>query len=225
MTKKPGRSHRKTFPATKCLTGDAMSKRRASVYTKYNRARRRNPPKVGRTGYTPLPPEAQPLVNWNRVMAPSESLDGLVEGTAVTAKVANTIKYGFIVEFAGLRAFLPYKEIDENIGGCDVSAFVGRTLPVQINELGYPKGRIVVTHLPCRKRAAEELWRTLDVGQTVKGWVKALKDFGAFVDIGGVDGLLHRASLGNKKLRVGQDIYVTVTRVDRQNRRLSLTLP
>jgi 4-hydroxy-3-methylbut-2-enyl diphosphate reductase len=138
------------------------------------------------------------------------------------------------VDYNGIRGFIPAsqvaKETEESF-----ESFVGKTLPIKIIEINRRQGKIVLSH----KIAAGEKNRMdpskildeLEVGQVRKGTVTSLKKFGAFVDIGGIEGLIHLTELSWKRvnhpsdvLKVGQELEVFVLGVDKENKKVALGL-
>lgn len=146
-------------------------------------------------------------------------------GVPVEGRVVERNKGGFVVELAGVRAFCPVSRIDPRPGE-DLDVWVGRTLTFRIVEI---KARDVVVD---RRKlveeeealAAEKAWGRLAAGQKKTGRVDSVHDFGAFVTVDGVRGLVPRSALGETELKSGEEIEVRVERVDRQRERLSLSL-
>ncbi len=179
-------------------------------------------------------PEGRPLVsyrqarerkNWDK-LAESHRANQPVEG-----KIAQKIKGGFIVDI-GMEAFMPASQLDEKqVGNPD--SWVGKTIQVMILEMDKAKGNVLVSRRRVMegekavKRAAT--LQTLTVGQTVKGRVTGLTTFGAFVDIGGIEGLLHVSDLAwnridnpGKVLKVGDELDVKILKHDTAQNRISL---
>jgi small subunit ribosomal protein S1 len=151
----------------------------------------------------------------------------------VTGKVVDRIKGGLVVDI-GVRAFLPGSQLDlRPVHNLD--EFSGQELQVRITKLNRRRGNIVVSrraileeelHL---KRAA--LMETIQEGQTVHGHVKNVTEYGAFVDIGGIDGLLHLTDIswGRVKhpsdvLKPDQELDVLILKFDKEKQRISLGL-
>ena len=137
-----------------------------------------------------------------------------------------------IATINGIRAFIPASQLStkyvENIG-----EFVGKDLKVKIIEVDKSRKSIVASHKAVMKEededAKKELWNKLEVGSKVKGVVRRLTDFGAFVDIGGIDGLVHvtdvawgRVKHPSDVLSIGQEIEVLIRDVDVEKQRVSL---
>ncbi|HEX68178.1 MAG TPA: S1 RNA-binding domain-containing protein, partial [bacterium] len=154
-------------------------------------------------------------------------------GEPVKGKIMKRIKGGYVVD-VGLPAFLPSSQLalDELE---DRENVIGQELNFKILKLTQWKRNVVVSHKAYveeeRERRKQELLSTLEKGNLVKGRVKNITDFGAFIDLGGLDGLLHisdiswgRLSHPSEVLKVGQEIEVVVLDVDREKERISLGL-
>ncbi len=155
----------------------------------------------------------------------------------VEGKVTGTNKGGFDVLVAGFRAFCPISQIDR-IYCSDPQSFVGKTLPFRIVEYKEGGRRIVISRRVLledeRKQQAEETRTRIKVGDEIEGTVVRLQPFGAFVDIGGIDGLVHVSELRHARVsnpaevvNVGQSIRVKVIGIERlgdeKNERISLS--
>jgi small subunit ribosomal protein S1 len=166
------------------------------------------------------------------------ALDALREardaGVAVDGTVKEVIKGGFSVTVLGFRAFCPISQIQR--GYCDTpEEHVGRTYSFLLVELD-PTGRnIVVSRRKLLDAEAEEraasLWQTLEEGAVMSGTVSSLRSYGAFVDLGGVEGLLHVSEIAHERiedpkdlLTEGQMVQVVIKDIDRERRRISLSL-
>lgn len=156
------------------------------------------------------------------------------EGKIVSGEVTEVVKGGLIVNLFDLRAFLPASLVDMRFVP-DLSIYVGQEVDVKIIEMENNRRRLVVS----RKAAIEELdagrkeatWASLEEGQFIEGTVQRLTDFGAFVDIGGVDGLVHvseiswgRVNHPSEALAEGDVVKVKVLGLDRERERISLSL-
>lgn len=156
----------------------------------------------------------------------------LTKGQVVDCMVTKTNKGGLEVSIGNLRGFLPAGQVDLHYTS-DLEPYVGQKLTVQITEVNPRKRNLVVSrraHLEvARKEAEKELWKTLEVGQKHSGRVKTLKDYGAFIDLGGVDGFLHIGEISWQRirhpsdaLREGQEVEVTVLQLDPEKKRIGL---
>lgn len=152
-----------------------------------------------------------------------------VEGT-----ITNRVKGGFTVDLSGAVAFLPGSQVDVRPIK-DVTPLIGVTQPFQILKMDRARSNIVVSRRSImeesRAEARSELVSALEEGQVVAGVVKNITDYGAFVDLGGVDGLLHVTDISWKRvnhpsdvLSIGQSLTVKIIRFNRENQRISLGL-
>ena len=155
------------------------------------------------------------------------------EGDVVTGKVTRKIKGGLLLEI-GVPVFLPASQIAIRRVG-DVSEFVGRELECKIIKIDEPRMNIVVSRRKLleeqREKAKENLLSEIEVNQVRKGVVKNITDFGAFVDLGGIDGLLHitdmswgRITHPSDVVKLDEEIDVKVLKVDKEKERISLGL-
>ena len=169
-----------------------------------------------------LPKATRSVSNWSEVAV----------GQIVDCMVVKSNKGGLEVSVNNLRGFLPAGQVD--IGYvASLDPFVGQKLRVKITEVNPQKKNLVVSRRAfleiARGEAREELLKTLAVGQTHQGTVKTLKDYGAFVDIGGVDGLLHvgemswsRINHPSDVLKEGQQVEVQILSIDKDKSKISL---
>lgn len=152
-----------------------------------------------------------------------------VEGT-----VKEAIKGGFSVSVLGQRAFCPISQIADRYVE-NAEEHVGRTYQFQIIQFGEDGRNIVVSRRRLLEAEAAEnarsLWLKIDIGQTHEGVVTSIKPYGAFVDIGGLEGLLHISELSysrvgdpNEVLAIGQKIQVSIKDMDKEKNRLSFSL-
>ena len=116
----------------------------------------------------------------------------------VNGKITREIKGGFDVEIAGKRAFLPLRHLDVNFVQ-DTSPYIGESYDFKIIELHPENNKFVVSRAELLKKSKEEsaqkAWEQIEVGAKLSGTVSSIQDFGAFVDLGGVDGLVHISEL------------------------------
>ena len=152
----------------------------------------------------------------------------------ITGVITGKVKGGFTVDVNGLRAFLPGSLVD--VRPVKDSAYIeGRELDFKIIKLDQPKNNIVVSRRAIVENELseerEKLLDTLEEGQVVKGIVKNLTDYGAFVNLGGLDGLLHITDLAWKRVKhpsevltVGDEIEARVLKFDKEQCRVSLGL-
>lgn len=154
-------------------------------------------------------------------------------GEIIEAEVIEVVKGGLIAD-VGVRGFVPASQADRRYVP-DLSTFVGKKLGFKIIELDRNKNRVVLSHKEVAEaehaKKAEETWAKLEPGQIVRGVVRRLTDFGAFVDLGGVDGLIHVSELSwgrvkhpSEVVKEGDEVDVQVLAVDREKGRISLGL-
>ena len=154
------------------------------------------------------------------------------ESSKVTGSIFGRVKGGFAVELGGAVAFLPGSQVDIRPMR-DVSPLLNKDEPFQILKMDRRRGNIVVSRRAVleesRAEQRNELLATLKEGQVLSGVVKNITDYGAFVDLGGLDGLLHvtdiswrRVNHPTEVLGVGQTVQVQVIRFNRETQRISL---
>lgn len=172
--------------------------------------------------------KADALQAWDK-LSEVESSHGTIDGI-----VLNKIKGGMVVNIGGVRAFLPGSQIDlKPIKGLD--RLVGKRFSFKILKLNKAKGNVVVSRRAILEQEREEqrssLLKNLAEGQVVEGQVKNITDYGAFVDLGGIDGLLHitdmtwgRINHPSEVVSVGQTLKVVVLKFDHSNGKVSLGL-
>jgi small subunit ribosomal protein S1 len=179
-------------------------------------------------------PEEGLLILSRKGAAVEADWENLRVGLIVEARVTKTNKGGLDVEVDGIRGFLPIGQIDISRVE-DTSVYVNQKLKVVVTEANQRERNLVVSRRELLEREREELrektWAALEEGQVRPGVVRSIKDYGAFVDLGGVDGLLHvgemswsRLSSPGELLKVGQEVQVKILRIDRESKKLSLGL-
>jgi small subunit ribosomal protein S1 len=163
------------------------------------------------------------------------SWETLQKGSVVEARVVSTNKGGLELEVVGgIRAFMPASQVDLH-HTTDLQQFVGQKIQGVAQEVDRKSKKVVISRRQFLERQREalkvELWKTLEVGQTHQGKVVSLVDYGAFVDIGGVDGLIHVSDLSYKHVtkpgevvKVGQEVSVKILKLDEDKNRISLGL-
>jgi small subunit ribosomal protein S1 len=150
----------------------------------------------------------------------------------VDCMVTKTNKGGLEVAISSLRGFLPAGQVDFGFVS-NLEGFVGQKLRVKITEVNPGKKNLVVSRRAFleieRHEKRDEMWKTVAVGQTYTGTVKTIKDYGAFVDLGGLDGLLHVGEISWQRinhpsdvLKEGQQVEVQVVGIDREKNKISL---
>jgi predicted RNA-binding protein with RPS1 domain len=166
------------------------------------------------------------------VSKPAGDWNAVAEGQIVDCMVTKVNKGGLEVSVSNLRGFLPAGQVDV-VFCSNLEQFVGQKLRVKVTEVNPHKKNLVVSRRSFLEVALaelrEEAWKTLEVGQKRKGKVKTLKDYGAFVDIGGVDGLVHvseiswgRVTHPRDVLSEGQEVEVQILSIDADKGKVGL---
>lgn len=149
------------------------------------------------------------------------------------AEIKDVVKGGLVVDL-GVRGFVPASLV-ENYFVDDFSDYKGKTLTFKVVELEKEKNRVILSHRAVveeeMQNKKQQLLETIQTGQVLEGTVQRITDFGAFVDIGGVDGLVHISQLSyehvgkpSEVVTEGQKVNVKVLSVDRDNERISLSI-
>ena len=155
------------------------------------------------------------------------------EGEMITAPVTQVVKGGLVVD-AGVRGFIPASMISDHYVD-NLNQYKGQELKLNIVEIEPSENRLILSHKEIAKEEREaqrkEVMDNLSVGEVVEGKVARLTNFGAFIDLGGVDGLVHVSEISydhvNKPsdvLKVGQEVKVKVLDVDEEHGRISLSI-
>lgn len=165
----------------------------------------------------------------------------LESGAITTRKVVGFNKGGLTVEFNHLRGFVPAshvvdmpRNLNEDQRRNEFEGHIGEEMRLKVIEVDPKRRRLVMSQMLAereyRTAQREELFKSLAVGDVVEGVVRSMRPFGAFVDIGGVDGLLHVSEIGygninhpRDVLSVGQTIQVQVIRIDADGQRVALS--
>ena len=171
---------------------------------------------------------ADDKIRWEKI------LERYVEGCVVTGTVKSAVRGGLLVQIDDVEAFLPGSQV-EVAPVKDLEAYVGQTFDFKVIKISNERRNLIVSRREliegtlAEKKA--ELLATLEKGQIRTGRVKNITDFGAFIDLDGLDGLLHitdmswgRVKHPSEVLKVGQEVQVMVLEVDRDRERVSLGL-
>ncbi|HEX3000633.1 MAG TPA: 30S ribosomal protein S1 [Armatimonadota bacterium] len=164
---------------------------------------------------------------WGRIEETFES------GKVINAMVTDRVKGGLVVDL-GVRGFVPASHVGSGKVR-NLERYVGQSLPLKIIEIDRDRKRVVLSHRLAveeeRSRQREALFGSLAEGQIREGVVRRVTDYGAFVDIGGVDGLLHVSEMSwtrinhpSEVVKVGDKIHVVVLKVNEQEGKISLGL-
>lgn len=172
--------------------------------------------------------KADILQAWEKIEASHET------GEIVEGLIKRRIKGGMVVDLFGIDAFLPGSQIDVRPVR-DFDAYVGKTMEFQVVKLNMAAENVVVSHRALIESDLEEqreqILDTIEAGQVLEGAVKNITDFGVFIDLGGVDGLLHITDLSwgrvdnpSEIVQLDQRLNVAVIDFDERSKRVSLGL-
>ena len=171
--------------------------------------------------------KAKKMDDWNEMMSKVK------EGQVVTGTVTRKIKGGLLVDI-GVAVFLPASQVDIRRPS-DIGDYIGRTVQCEVLKIDEARRNIVVSRRSLIERQREEdrenLLKELEVGQVRKGVVKNIAEFGAFVDLGGIDGLLHITDMSwerighpSEMVAIDQEIEEMVLHIDREKKKIALGL-
>ncbi|MCL4205177.1 MAG: 30S ribosomal protein S1 [Pirellulaceae bacterium] len=171
--------------------------------------------------------KAQKLIEWDNVM------NSVSEGQVVTGTVTRKIKGGLLVDI-GVNVFLPASQVDIRRPP-DIGDFIGRVVQCEVLKIDEARRNIVVSRRSLiekqRKEDRERLLEELEDGQVRTGVVKNIAEFGAFVDLGGIDGLLHitdmsweRINHPSEMVQLDQELDVVILNIDREKQKIALGL-
>ncbi len=171
--------------------------------------------------------KAERQINWHRI------IDTTKEGDAVEGTVMRKIKGGLLVDI-GVPVFLPASQVDIRRPG-EIGEYIGRKIRAQILKIDQERRNIVISRRKLieeeREAAKKRLLSTINEGDTVRGTVKNIADFGAFVDLGGIDGLLHitdmswgRVNHPSEIVRIDEQIEVRILNIDMEKEKIALGL-
>ncbi|MGO4986744.1 bifunctional 4-hydroxy-3-methylbut-2-enyl diphosphate reductase/30S ribosomal protein S1 [Gallicola sp. Sow4_E12] len=168
------------------------------------------------------------LKNWENLV------DAYNANETVEAQVVREVKGGLLATVKGINAFIPGSQVTTHYVK-DLSQYVGQTLECKIINVDDRKKRLVLSSRKIQEQEQQvkidEAWENINVDETIKGTVQRLTDFGAFVDLGGVDGLIHISDISWKRIKhpsdvlnVGDEVEVIVLRANKERNRISLGL-
>src|SRR3989339_550624 len=171
--------------------------------------------------------KADRIRGWERIIAKYK------EGDIITGRVTRKIKGGLLVDM-GVPIFLPASQIDVKPPG-DIAQYIGQEVTCRILKIDETRQNIVVSRRKLieedRSKKKQELLSEIAVGQTRKGIVKNIADFGAFIDLGGLDGLLHitdmswgRISHPSELLAIDDEVEVKILDIDKEKEKVALGL-
>ncbi|NQT89556.1 S1 RNA-binding domain-containing protein, partial [bacterium] len=171
--------------------------------------------------------KADRIRGWERVIAENQ------EGDIVRGRAIRKIKGGLLVDI-GVPVFLPASQISIRRTG-DIADYIGQELECKIIKIDEGRRNIVVSRRKLieerREKQKKKLLEEIKIGEVRKGVVKNITDFGAFIDLGGIDGLLHitdmswgRISHPSEMLKIDEEAEIMILNVDREKEKISLGL-
>jgi small subunit ribosomal protein S1 len=172
--------------------------------------------------------KARKIEDWLKVM------ETVHENDVVTGVVTRKIKGGLLVDVSGVNVFMPASQVDIR-RPADIGDYVGRTIQCIVLKIDEARRNIVVSRRALieqeRAEKKKQLLDTLEIGQQRKGVVKNIAEFGAFVDLGGIDGLLHITDMSwgrighpSEMVAIDQEIEVQILHIDREREKIALGL-
>lgn len=187
----------------------------------------------------PMDNEGNLIVSINKALqqADWERAEHLLEtGEVVEAQVVGYNKGGLLATFGRIRGFIPQShvaDIPRSATGDQLrdakNDMMGQQLKVKVVEVNRERNRLILSEREAQQAVKQQMLEDLEVGSVVKGTVVGLVDFGAFVDIGGIDGLIHISNLDRRYvnhpsdvLEIGDEVEVRIDEVDTKNQRISL---
>ncbi len=145
----------------------------------------------------------------DQVVVWDELIEAMNSKTAIEVTINKEVKGGVVTFIKGVRAFIPASQLSVRYVE-DMSEFVGKTLMVRVMEVNKEKKNVILSRkeieLVEKEDIKEKLWSELSVGDVLKGEVKKLENFGAFIDIGGIDGLAHISALSWRRVKHPSEI-------------------
>jgi ribosomal protein S1/(E)-4-hydroxy-3-methyl-but-2-enyl pyrophosphate reductase len=152
----------------------------------------------------------------------------------INAKIVKEVKGGVIAVYKEVSGFIPLSQLsDKFIDKAD--EFMGKTLPVKVTRVDQKKNKVVFSHKAYlseeKQKKVQEIWDSLNVGDVVEGTVMRFTEYGAFVDIGGIDGLLHISEISwgklkhpQEALKIGEKVQVKILSMNSEKGKISLGL-
>ena len=166
--------------------------------------------------------------HWNEINAALENKE------TITVKVVRQVNGGVIAAYKEVSGFIPLSQLsDKYVENAD--EFIGKELPVKVTRIDPKRGRVVFSHKVIlteeKQKQVEAVWSSLHVGDVVEGTVMRFTDYGAFVDLGGIDGLLHISEISWGKLKhpqevlqIGDKVKVKILSMNEEKGKISLGL-
>ena len=168
--------------------------------------------------------------NWEEINACASS------GEVVNVTIVKEVKGGVIANYKEVSGFIPMSQLaDHYVEAGAVAEYIGKTLPVKVTRVDPKRNKAVFSHkqflIEEKNKKIAEIWNTLNVGDVVEGKVMRFTDYGAFVDIGGIDGLLHISEISWGKLKhpqealeIGQTVNVKILNMNAEKGKISLSM-
>ncbi|HOY10189.1 MAG TPA: 30S ribosomal protein S1 [Candidatus Omnitrophota bacterium] len=171
--------------------------------------------------------KAEKVKGWQKIMG------GIEEGAVVDGRVIKVVKGGYMVDIEGLEAFLPMSL--SAFKGYSPETIMANKFNFQVAKINKQRRNLILSRRDIyqkeREQIREKLWGELEKGQKRKGVVKGITDFGAFIDLGGVDGLLHITDMSWSRINhpseivsIGDQVEVLIIDFDQENSKVSLGL-
>lgn len=168
------------------------------------------------------------IANWEEVVKAYE------DKSVIEVKVTRTVKGGVIAEYKEFSGFIPLSQLSDHFV-VDAEEFIGQTMEVKVFRIDPAKVKAVFSHKMYlneeRQKLVKEIWEKLNVDDVVEGTVMRFTDYGAFVDIGGIDGLLHISEISWGKLKhpqevlsIGDKVNVKILSMNAEKEKISLGL-
>ncbi len=165
---------------------------------------------------------------WRKIVELAE------KGEPIEVTVREKVRGGLVAYLEGVRAFIPASQVDIK-RVAELDEFVGQTIPVKITEINRKKGRVILSRRALleedQKKKRAEVLESLEPGAEVEGQVVEVTDFGAFVNLGAIDGLIHRSELSwgrfehpKEVVKVGDEVKAKVLSVDKERERVNLSI-
>jgi len=160
--------------------------------------------------------------------------DAFRNKTALESKISSAVAGGLVADLSGIRGFIPASQVVRQHGQ-QLSDFVEQVIPVKVLEIDRRQNKVILSHrqgnFEKQHAEREKFFDQIEIGQVLRGKVSSIKKFGAFVNVNGVEGLIHlndlswkRVDDASKILAVGQEIDVFVIGVDKNSKKISFRL-
>ena len=172
--------------------------------------------------------KADKVVAWDKIK------EAMLNKTVLELKVLETVKAGLVLSVFGVRGFVPASQFDLHYVE-DLTQYVGNIFSFIVIEVDKEKQRVILSRRVLLEREREkkenEIFNSLSINQVLEGSVKRFAKYGVFIDIGGIDGLLHISDMAWHRVKdpaeivsLGDIVKVMVTKIDKETKRISLSL-